>query len=385
MAANTDFFNTELDIRSRIKLGVLSSFLPPWTAKLSTYAYRIGKRRIWFIDAFAGAGRYSDGSLGSPLLAAECALKHNASSGGAELAIYAVEEKRKYFSNLEREIQSYRAAGIEAIIKRGDFSNFVSEIVDITNEEPVLLFLDPFGVKSLDLEALKPLLGRKAPLDIIVRLHDDAIPRVAPDYPDAISRAVGSDAWYKAWSRGEDARVVITEVYECLKQSFREWGRMQDPIIFPVRLSLTAAPEYSLGLASRSIEAFRLWNDKLGELELQVIERSSNHLQGTFFGHPEFDRRNSEAEMVVLQQITDNPGLSGQGLIDWLIFNHPDSLRDTEVNSVIQRLLDSNLLVRESKGRGFQSGSFRITTTEEQQQAKQLQETRPHQPSMFDP
>ena len=58
------FFDNLRD-HSEVKHRILASFLTPWAAKLgSTFRGRSGV--IWYVDGFAGAGKYGDGRDGSP-------------------------------------------------------------------------------------------------------------------------------------------------------------------------------------------------------------------------------------------------------------------------------------------------------------------------------
>ena len=61
-----EFFENLRDY-SEIKHRILARFLTPWTVKLGSWARR-RNGVVWYIDGFAGPGKYEDGSDGSPLL-----------------------------------------------------------------------------------------------------------------------------------------------------------------------------------------------------------------------------------------------------------------------------------------------------------------------------
>ena len=59
-------FFDNLREHSEVKHRILASFLTPWAAKLGSMV-RGKSGVIWYVDGFAGAGRYGDGRDGSPL------------------------------------------------------------------------------------------------------------------------------------------------------------------------------------------------------------------------------------------------------------------------------------------------------------------------------
>ena len=64
---NNDFFDN-IKTWSKRKHRLLEKYLPPFTAKVASTT---STRRVYCVDAFAGAAKYDDGSEGSPILMAK--------------------------------------------------------------------------------------------------------------------------------------------------------------------------------------------------------------------------------------------------------------------------------------------------------------------------
>ena len=84
------FFDNLRDYQE-IKLRILRKFLPPWSAKLGSLAQRSNKV-IWYVDGFAGEGKYKDGSDGSPLLGLRSARHTLDQNRQYQLACFFVEK-----------------------------------------------------------------------------------------------------------------------------------------------------------------------------------------------------------------------------------------------------------------------------------------------------
>ena len=131
------FFDNLRDY-SEIKLRILGRFLVPWAAKLGSLAVR-GNGVIWYVDGFAGKGRYDDGGEGSPLLGLRRAKHTQIEKRSYELACFFVEKRRNNWESLENIVIPFRRDGIDVVNRHGEFSTFVPEIVRATQRSPVLL------------------------------------------------------------------------------------------------------------------------------------------------------------------------------------------------------------------------------------------------------
>lgn len=120
------------------KHALLRAYLRPFVSKTGS---RSGAN-VAYLDAFAGAGAYEDGSPGSPHLALATA---EALSGMRELRCYFVESEKGNFERLSALIA--QSSVVEtAKSMRGDAADYLDEVLHEATGLPLFVFVDPFGL-----------------------------------------------------------------------------------------------------------------------------------------------------------------------------------------------------------------------------------------------
>ncbi len=143
---NTDFFK-EKNSWSEIKDNLLGGYLPQYFQKV----LKTGKP-IFYVDCFAGKGKFEDGKNGSPLIAIEIrekALSRSTISdkeGALNTCFIDVNYANDLKNNIENVNYSY---GIPQIIS-GKYEEKITEILREHSRENVFLYIDPYGIKSLE-------------------------------------------------------------------------------------------------------------------------------------------------------------------------------------------------------------------------------------------
>jgi len=173
--AASDFFDAPAPW-SRYKHDILGKYLHTWSSKLQ---YR--NKDLVFVDACAGRGTYDDGSPGSPVLAAglndELLAKHH-----ARLTVVACEKDPAAAKALALELEPWASRTPPlAIIHPRPFEEVLDAIVAVTRDRPTFFFIDPYGIKSLKRERLRPLLedrGRE-PTEVLMRVDSRALERIS--------------------------------------------------------------------------------------------------------------------------------------------------------------------------------------------------------------
>ena len=123
----------------------------------------------YYVDGFAGAGLYGeDGTAkkqGSPLRAAELAQLYKDKKYKIELRCITVEENATNFQLLEEATKGYPS------VKNlhGSFEDRLDDVLRLTKNYPLVCFLDPFGIKGVELATIQKLVNREAPTDIWLR------------------------------------------------------------------------------------------------------------------------------------------------------------------------------------------------------------------------
>jgi len=147
MRATDNFFERKREW-SRLKDEILATYLRPYLTKITTTG-----RPVLVVDCFAGKGRFDDGELGSPLLI--CQAIENASRIRPNAEIGGLFIERKYHGELEENLHPFS----QCEVLSGAYEQHIADIGDrITAGTNVLLFVDPYGIKSLDMSRFRHLL-----------------------------------------------------------------------------------------------------------------------------------------------------------------------------------------------------------------------------------
>lgn len=148
---------------TKAKHQMLAKYLDAWYAILASW-----HGRIIFLDGFAGRGRYTDGSDGSPLIALQRLLNHRSwpvMQKKCEFVFVFVEHDRQNFESLEAEIAAFRAAqqpwpaNVKIELVHGTFDKAATDVLEQLREQkanlaPMFAFVDPFGYSGLPMDLL---------------------------------------------------------------------------------------------------------------------------------------------------------------------------------------------------------------------------------------
>jgi three-Cys-motif partner protein len=278
MASNSTFFDA-VRSHSEVKHRILGKFIPPWRAKLGYKVRLRGADSLWYVDAFAGVGKYGDGKHGSPLIAAEQAASALRENRDYRLHCINVERSSSRFSRLVQNTDPWIQGGADITNLLGGFAEMVPDVQRIVgDDDPLLLFIDPFGIKGLDLNALRGLLNRPGELDLMLTFNTRAIARLVKDYPDFVTNAVGTSEWMKDWPT-QGSEVVV----RLLKENLVKEGGFLDVVSYDIRGVKEEPAHYQLLLASRHEDAYELVNDSICQEESLLEEKYFRELSQSSF------------------------------------------------------------------------------------------------------
>ncbi len=180
MVANDDFFQRR-QAAAVLKHGVLERYMTIF-ASMTGSASRGG--RVYYIDGYAGPGRYEPeagqtlGSPGSPLLAAAIAAR--LSKAGRDLRCTFIERDPAHAANLQSVLdQEWQGAG-NYEVKQGEVEDHLADAVGTAAADPLLIFLDPFGT-ALAYELLVAQIAgrpRAAKTEILLNFNIDSVRRI---------------------------------------------------------------------------------------------------------------------------------------------------------------------------------------------------------------
>lgn len=166
-------FFDELREWSERKLKILEGYLDPFVKVLGQH------KQIYYVDAFAGAGVYRDGEIGSAIRAAELALGYKQQGKPYQLKCINIESDIENFENLEANTHLY---GDLVLNLQGTFSDNIERVLSESAGSPALFFLDPFGVKGIEWNLVHRIINRNAISDIWIRFDELAVVRLDARY-----------------------------------------------------------------------------------------------------------------------------------------------------------------------------------------------------------
>jgi three-Cys-motif partner protein len=170
---------------TRLKHFLLEVYLKQWATILISGRRHAGlpvPRMLWFVDAFAGAGRDGQGTPGSPLIAAEIATEINkayyANPGKTSgMRVLAIEAHAGRYQQLEEALKAYSSV---AEVRQGQLQDIIGKVMPFLkkHEAPALFFLDPFGVHGLDAKLLPQIL-KASRTELLLLFSDEGAVRLA--------------------------------------------------------------------------------------------------------------------------------------------------------------------------------------------------------------
>lgn len=253
---------------SKIKDQILGSYMVPYLSKVSKL-----NKPILIIDAFAGPGKFIDGTVGSPLIICQMAERHAKSQYLAVFVNKNVEEHNSLKETLQGFIEKDKA-----IVMLGTAEELLGEIHQSLEDDTLFLYLDPFGLKGCEFGLLEPYFRRNKlfSTEIIINMSVPAIHRLATrkairdgrenepiikSMNKRLSLVLGGDYWKKImWGTELDNRARIETVVLKYLEKIQRLG-LEYTGSCPVMERPGAGIKYYIAFCSRHPHAMLLMND----------------------------------------------------------------------------------------------------------------------------
>jgi len=320
MVTESEFFKRKRPW-SKIKDQVIGSYLVPYLRKVSKL-----RRLIIIVDAFAGQGRFEDGSKGSPLIICEAAERQ---VPGRYLGIFVNRDKESHLK-LEKVLKKY-IENKKAITIRGNAHDLLEELSKIVRDATLLIYLDPFGLKGCEFRLLEPYLGRnkRFSTEMIINMSMPTLHRLSTSKAvrenrttsrtnklnDRLTNILGGEYWKNImWSdlpTEEKERKVVEEYVNLLRQYLSFAG------FCPVREKIGRRTKYYIIFCSRHPDALVLMNDIMCNAYFKTMHEIE--YKGTLFeGSLNWKKTSQRGDLreVIKSEIKKNPGISREEL--WL-------------------------------------------------------------------
>lgn len=143
---NKEFFKAKTQW-SKIKDQLLGCYLVPYFQKVLMTG-----RPIFYVDCFAGKGKFEDGNPGSPLIALQarnsCLERTNLRNSRSKIDVCFIE--LNHAEDLNRNISEFQNAhGCPSVIS-GRYEEKIEDVLSPQKGANVFLYIDPYGIQALD-------------------------------------------------------------------------------------------------------------------------------------------------------------------------------------------------------------------------------------------
>jgi three-Cys-motif partner protein len=197
----------ELEEHTQAKHEILRRYLQAWFPILAKR-----NSRLAYIDGFAGPGRYKGGEEGSPLIALQAARDHFTRLTDVKLYFLFIEDDSERADWLEhREIPQLKLPGhfVTRVIRRGFADASASVWAWLSRDRlrtlPVFVLADPFGIKSIPFEVLRPFIARPK-CEMLITMMTSTIQRFADGLPGHVDAVLGHDGAHRLISAAQGER-----------------------------------------------------------------------------------------------------------------------------------------------------------------------------------
>jgi len=367
MPKATDFFS-KAKVNSLDKLELLGGYLKPLTYKLGSAC---GPRRpwehIWIVDGFAGQGAYAPDTGGrvqdgSPLIAAKWARRLQLERQYPIVRCVNVEAEPESFAQLEGNLAPWRDVAVALL---GEFADHVDDIIDMIGTDPALIFLDPFGVKGIEMEVIERVLdrGKTTKTELLIHFSDKTFRRMAGNLSDnaarkpvgvksanskamQLDRVVGTPMWRRIWNspdlNNDEAMRRIAELY--VAELRRRIGFANQILI---RDSAGVSPAYRLVFCTGSVHGVEQVSHLAHRYETELKDRARPG-QTDFFSDQE-ERRHLAALRDHIQALGVRRGLvSPQEIRHALVPELFGLYSSTDYARAIRELVPSGIIDRDN-------------------------------------
>jgi three-Cys-motif partner protein len=254
----------DLEPQTKAKHDILRGYLGGWFGKMgNTYP------RIIFLDAFAGPGRYSDGSPGSPIIALETLLKHRVVESKCEFVLMFNENHPDRYTYLDDLLKEFIASNplplnVKILLRNKKFTELSAEIATHLEKAkasiaPTLAFVDPFGFSETPISALQQVLMYPG-CEVLTYLNTNGLNRfgTAGNVDPHLGALFGNDAFKSAPPSGDPERIpYFVGLYE---EQLKSECNFKYTWSFQMR-NTSGLAIYSLVFATSNIKGLALMKD----------------------------------------------------------------------------------------------------------------------------
>lgn len=139
---NSDFFKKK-QIWSEVKDQLLGCYLKPYMQKILAT-----RCPVFYVDCFAGKGRFDDGSDGSPRIALDIIDSCLNTTTNQNAKVESCYIDLHYAEDLKANLTGYKNVSIVS----GKYEDNIIQLLQNRRRQNIFLYIDPYGIKALNCE-----------------------------------------------------------------------------------------------------------------------------------------------------------------------------------------------------------------------------------------
>jgi three-Cys-motif partner protein len=292
MVQTKDFFKKK-NPWSLIKDRILDYYLIPYIAKIA----RTRKPLIIF-DCFAGKGKFDSGENGSPLIIAEHIKTALQKSTFSENQIKGAFIEKKYFSDLKINLAGHSHTEVLA----GTFEDNLGNILSENTLSNVFFYIDPYGIKSLNLDNFKQIKDKKySSMEMLMNFNsagflregcrllknDDPLKDIEiADYEmddtantiEKMDTVAGGTYWQDILNDFYNKKI---DIYQAEAKFISEYSsKLKDIYLYtvniPIKVKSSHLPKYRLIFGSNHEDGIILMADNMNKKWKEIVGQQSN-------------------------------------------------------------------------------------------------------------
>ena len=304
MSKNNEYFFIAKKSWSVIKDSLLERYLEPYFSKI------LGTQKpVFYVDAFAGKGKFDDGNPGSPIIALEKISKALEITHFKRPSIEACFIELNHFDDLEKNLKNYK----NFFIVKGSYEKNIEQQLIGKQFQNVFVYIDPYGIKSLYFSIFEKISNMELnSIEMLVNFNSFGFIREAcnamgvnfdvEDLDDLLeievrskdskqksindlNEVAGGDYWQEIIEDKRSGKINGYDAEKQFSERYCEKLRSQFDYVLnmPIRLNKGQRPKYRMIHATNHAQGCVLMNDNMCKC-WEALQDIQNRKQGNFFG-----------------------------------------------------------------------------------------------------
>jgi len=249
------------------KHNIFENYLEPWAKIISNQSW---VKDAYYVDAFAGTGKYETGEEGSPVIAANILMKYQKPT--CTLHCICIERDPDRYKVLEGSLKQFEEK-LDIEKRNEEFLTCIDEILKKIGKSPGFFFIDPEGFSGMDFDKIEAILNLPHK-EILINFQYNAIQRwlTTREVESTLTKLFGTPDYKKA--RKE---IDLIELY---KNQIRRKGAFV--WYFRNKFPKKNRTFYYLVYATKNITGFKIMKD------VMFSEQSKRYFEPYLFAEVDF-------------------------------------------------------------------------------------------------